>query len=295
MPPHSTKLWQEGASFKSLKIVENNVFNEEELIEAFKEPGKYPNCSGSRNLSDNLSDLKAQVAANNKGIELINQLIDEYQLDVVLSYMGHIQQTAEQSVKDLMKIISLDCDNKSEDGETGYFKAQEYMDDGSNLDLEVTIRKDGSSKFDFTGTSYQVNGNCNTPRAITLSAIIYCIRCMIKFDMPLNQGCLKPIEIIIPEGSILSPSEESAVVGGNVLTSQRIVDLIFKTFKICAASQGCMNNITFGNEKGGYYETVGGGAGAGNLFFKDKLLLNLTYKLSEILISLLQSTHIFSK
>lgn len=117
--------------------------------------------------------------------------------------------------------------------------------------------------FDFSKTSDQVNGNLNAPRAIILSAIIYCIRCMLTYDIPLNQGCLEPIKVVIPKGCLLSPSEEAAVVGGNVLTSQRIVDLIFKVFKICAASQGCMNNITFGNEKMGYYETVAGGAGAG--------------------------------
>ncbi len=144
------------------------------------------------------------------------------------------------------------------------FKAQEFLDNGTNLDIKITIDKTtGNAHFDFSGTDYQVNGNLNTPRAITLSAIIYCIRCMLRHDIPLNQGCLSPINVTIPQGSILWPDEEAAVVGGNVLTSQRIVDVIFKALGVCAASQGCMNNVTFGNEKGGYYETVGGGAGAG--------------------------------
>ncbi|RNA32525.1 5-oxoprolinase [Brachionus plicatilis] len=262
MPPTSTKLWQEGAAFKSLKIVQNNVFNEKEIIEGFNAPAQYPNCSGSRNLSDNLSDLKAQIAANKRGIDLITQLIDEYSLKVVLSYMGYIQHTAETSVRSLMKKLSSKC--HLEKGDLSYFKAQEFMDDGSNIDLSVEIdKRKGSAIFDFSGTSFQVNGNLNAPKAISLSAIIYCIRCMLNYDIPLNQGCLEPIKIKIPEGCLLSPSDDAAVVGGNVTTSQRIVDLIFKVFQICAASQGCMNNITFGNDRGGYYETVGGGAGAG--------------------------------
>ncbi|CAF0710424.1 unnamed protein product [Brachionus calyciflorus] len=262
MPPTSTKLWQEGANFKSLKIVENNVFKEKEIIDAFNAPSKYPNCSGTRNLSDNLSDLKAQIAANKRGIELITQLINEYGLDVVLSYMGYIQHTAEQTVRALLKSLCSKSDYDT--GDLGLFKAQEFMDDGSNIDLSIQInKKTGSAIFDFTNTSFQVNGNLNAPKAISYSAIIYCIRCMLNYDIPLNQGCLEPIKVIIPDGCLLSPSEDAAVVGGNVTTSQRIVDLIFKVFKICAASQGDMNNITFGNEKGGYYETVGGGAGAG--------------------------------
>lgn len=116
--------------------------------------------------------------------------------------------------------------------------------------------------FDFTGTGIEVYNNWNTPKAVTLSAIIYCLRCMVGHDVPLNQGCLVPIKIILPKGIILNPSDEAAVVGGNVLTSQRVVDVILKAFQVCAASQGCMNNITFGDENIGYYETIGGGAGA---------------------------------
>ncbi|NXK01089.1 OPLA oxoprolinase, partial [Corythaixoides concolor] len=122
---------------------------------------------------------------------------------------------------------------------------------------------DGSAVFDFSGSGPEVYGNCNAPRAITLSALIYCLRCMVGEDIPLNQGCLAPVRVVIPKGSILDPSPEAAVVGGNVLTSQRVVDVIFRAFGVCAASQGCMNNVTFGNARVGYYETVAGGAGAG--------------------------------
>ncbi|XP_065520206.1 5-oxoprolinase [Lathamus discolor] len=124
-------------------------------------------------------------------------------------------------------------------------------------------RSGGSAVFDFSGTGPEVLGNWNAPRAVTLAAIIYCVRCMVGQELPLNQGCLAPVRVLIPKGSILDPSPEAAVVGGNVLTSQRVVDVIFKAFGVCAASQGCMNNVTFGTARSGYYETVAGGAGAG--------------------------------
>lgn len=138
------------------------------------------------------------------------------------------------------------------------------MDDGTPIKLSITIdANSGSADFDFTGTGPEVWGNCNTPRAITLSALIYCLRCMVGHDVPLNQGCLAPIRLTIPPNSILDPSPSAAVVGGNVLTSQRIVDTVLQAFQVCAASQGCMNNITIGDETWGYYETVAGGSGAG--------------------------------
>lgn len=142
--------------------------------------------------------------------------------------------------------------------------AEEHMDDGSPIRLKITIDEvAGSALCDFTGSGYQVFGNCNAPRAITLSALIYCLRCMVGHDVPLNQGCLNPIQVIISKNSILDPSDDAAVVGGNVLTSQRIVDVVLSAFQVCAASQGCMNNITLGDERFGYYETVAGGSGAG--------------------------------
>jgi 5-oxoprolinase (ATP-hydrolysing) len=133
------------------------------------------------------------------------------------------------------------------------------------LPLALTIdRRDGSATLDFEGTGTEIWGNCNAPKAVTKSAILYCLRCLIKKDLPLNYGCLIPITIIVPKGSLLDPSPEAAVVGGNVLTSQRITDVVLKAFGVAAASQGCMNNFTFGNDRFGYYETVGGGAGAGD-------------------------------
>lgn len=143
-------------------------------------------------------------------------------------------------------------------------QAEQRMDDGTPICLTVIIDEEfGSAVCDFTGTGPEVWGNCNTPRAITLSALIYCLRCMVGHDVPLNQGCLAPISLVIPANSILDPSAGAAVVGGNVLTSQRIVDTVLQAFQVCAASQGCMNNITIGDEQWGYYETVAGGSGAG--------------------------------
>uniref|UniRef100_A0A3Q0QXW5 5-oxoprolinase, ATP-hydrolysing n=1 Tax=Amphilophus citrinellus TaxID=61819 RepID=A0A3Q0QXW5_AMPCI len=261
MPPYSTSLQQEGAVFTSFKLVTGGVFQEEAVTEALMAPAQYPGCSGTRNLHDNLSDLRAQVAANQRGSQLVGELIDCYGLAVVQAYMGYIQSNAELAVRDMLRDFA-----RRRRQETGSLEveSEDFMDDGTPIRLRVQINEDeGSAVFDFTGTGTEVWGNCNAPRAITLSALIYCLRCMVGQDIPLNQGCLTPIEVIVPPGSILQPSQNAAVVGGNVLTSQRVVDVIFKAFVVCAASQGCMNNISFGSERIGYYETVAGGAGAG--------------------------------
>lgn len=268
MPPHSRELFQEGASIKTEKLVEEGKFNEERITELLlHEPAKYPGCSGTRCLADNLNDLKAQIAANQKGINLISTLIDDYGEDVVQFYMRNIQDNAELSVKNLLKDVS-----KRFEGQD--LSATDYMDDGSPIKLKVHIDADkGEAVFDFTGTGPEVYGNINAPEAVTYSAIIYCLRCLISEDIPLNQGCLKPINVIIPKKSFLSPSATAAVVGGNVLTSQRVTDVVLKAFQACAASQGDCNNLTFGfggNVEGeeavrgfGYYETIAGGSGAG--------------------------------
>ncbi|XP_037550427.1 5-oxoprolinase [Nematolebias whitei] len=261
MPPHSTSLQQEGAVFISFKLVSRGVFQEEAVTEALMAPAQHPGCSGTRNLHDNLSDLRAQVAANQRGSQLVGELIDTYSLAVVQAYMGYIQSNAELAVRDMLKEFARRRRRQTDSLEV---ESEDLMDNGTPIRLRVQINEDeGSAVFDFTGTGTEVWGNCNAPRAITLSALIYCLRCMVGQDIPLNQGCLAPIKVIIPRGSILQPSQNAAVVGGNVLTSQRVVDVIFKAFEACAASQGCMNNVSFGSEKLGYYETVAGGAGAG--------------------------------
>jgi 5-oxoprolinase (ATP-hydrolysing) len=232
MPPSSKELYQEGAAIKSEKLVSEGHFNEERITELLlDEPGQYPGCSGTRCLSDNINDLKAQVAANQKGINLINTLMSDYGESVVKFYMTNIQNNAEQSVRSLLKDV-----HKRFEGQD--LSAEEFMDDGSPIRLKVTIDPEkGEAVFDFSGTGPEVYGNINAPEAITYSAIIYCLRCLISEDIPLNQGCLKPIHVRIPKKSFLSPSDNAAVVGGNVLTSQRVTDTIFKAFKACAAKE----------------------------------------------------------
>lgn len=208
MPSNSTSIFQEGATFISFKLVDEGVFREKELIEALKHPAKYPNCSGARTINDNLSDIKAQIAANLKGVNLVNELIDSYGLEVVIAYMHHITQNAELEVRDLLKKVAADrkCTTLS---------ASDMMDDGTVIALRVDIdTESGSATFDFTETGEEVYGNCNAPRAITFSAIIYCLRCMIGHSIPLNHGCLAPIKVIFPKNSIISPSPNAAVVGG---------------------------------------------------------------------------------
>ncbi|KND89713.1 Uncharacterized protein C11D3.15 [Tolypocladium ophioglossoides CBS 100239] len=268
MPPHSRELFQEGAAIRSEKLVSGGKFDEQRVIELFyNEPAKYPGCSGTRCLADNINDLRAQVSANQKGISLIEGLIEEYGEETVQFYMVHIQNNAEQCVRKLLKDVHKRFEGRD-------LSAIDHMDDGSPIQLKIKIDPEhGSAEFDFEGTGPEVYGNINAPQAITYSAIIYCLRCLVSEDIPLNQGCLKPIDVKIPPKSILSPSPGAAVVGGNVLTSQRITDVIFKAFQACAASQGCCNNLTFGfggNQTGekavkgfGYYETIAGGSGAG--------------------------------
>lgn len=260
MPPNSTELFQEGAAIKSFKLIANGVFDEAGITKHLTEiPASYKSCSGTRCLKDNISDLKAQVAANQKGINLIKSLIDEFTLPVVQAYMGYIRQNAEIAVRDLLKLVH--------DKHGPVLNATDFMDNGSPICLKITIDGSlGTAIFDFDGTGEEFYGNINAPTSVTYSAIIYCLRCLINLEIPLNQGALLPITIKIPAGSFLNPSEDAAVVGGNVLTSQRLCDVIFKAFNACAASQGCCNNFTFGKggENGfGYYETIAGGSGAG--------------------------------
>ena len=262
MPPNSHSLAEEGAAIVSFKLVRGGEFDEQGLEELLKLSGKsgIPGVVGTRNLDDNISDLRAQVAANNCGIKLVKDLIEEYSLSVVQSYMEFIQSNAEQAVRNMLSLFS----EKMNLPEIGQVHAEDQMDDGTRICLAVTInRKEGTAIFDFTGTGPQVFGNTNAPPAVVQSAIIYILRAMIQKDIPLNHGCLAPVKVIIPPKSILNPSADAAVVGGNVLTSQRVTDVALSAFNAAAPSQGCMNNLTFGDSNMGYYETIAGGAGAG--------------------------------
>nr|ACU18591.1 unknown [Glycine max] len=176
--------------------------------------------------------------------------------------MNYVQVNAEAAVREMLKSVGHRISSKSNELVT--IEEEDYMDDGSIIHLKLSIDSNkGEAVFDFAGTSSEVYGNWNAPKAVTAAAVIYCVRCLVNVDIPLNQGCLAPVKILIPEGSFLSPSDTAAVVGGNVLTSQRITDVIFTAFQACACSQGCMNNFTFGDDTFGYYETIGGGSGAG--------------------------------
>jgi 5-oxoprolinase (ATP-hydrolysing) len=170
-------------------------------------------------------------------------------LCVVTKLCSTVQENAELAVREMLKDLSLRHNLKAVDS----LYASDSMDDGATIRLKLTIdREHGTAVFDFTGTDPEIYGNINAPRAVTTSAIIYCLRCLVKRVVPLNQGCLNPISIIIPDGTFLSPSDTAAVVGGNVLTSQRVTDVILHGFQAVANSQGCMNNFTFGDETMGY-------------------------------------------
>jgi len=265
MPPFSKCIWEEGAAIRAFKLVERDVFQEEGIVQLLQSP-----CSdelagykipGTRRIQDNLSDLHAQVAANQRGISLIKELINQYGLVTVQTYMNHVQKNAEVAVREMLKTVA---SRVAKENGSCVVEDEDYMDDGSVLHLKLTLDAiKGEATIDFEGTSPEVYGNWNAPEAVTTAAVIYCLRCLVDVDIPLNQGCLAPVKILIPKGSFLSPSDKAAVVGGNVLTSQRVTDVILMAFQACACSQGCMNNLTFGDDTFGYYETIGGGCGAG--------------------------------
>ncbi|XP_015088183.1 5-oxoprolinase [Solanum pennellii] len=270
MPPFSKFIWEEGAAIKTFKLVEKGIFQEEGITKLLCYPSSEESTHkipGSRRLQDNLSDLHAQVAANQRGITLINELIEQYGLETVQAYMNHVQANAEEAVREMLKSVAGRVSSESKrsgEGDLVTIEEEDYMDDGSSIHLKLTIdSRKGEAFFDFSGTSTEVYGNWNAPEAVTAAAVIYCVRCLVNVDIPLNQGCLAPVKIYIPPGSFLSPSDKAAVVGGNVLTSQRVTDVVLTAFQACACSQGCMNNLTFGDDTFGYYETIGGGSGAG--------------------------------
>ncbi|GAA97881.1 uncharacterized protein L969DRAFT_89715 [Mixia osmundae IAM 14324] len=262
MPPNSKYLYQEGAAMVSFKIVREGEYDREGLVKIMcDEPAAFPGCVGCRSFADVESDLQAQIAANQKGINLIGQLIDEYGLETVQTYMRHIRDNAEDATRALLRRVAKE--------QSKALHAVDYLDDGTPIELTVTIDEEtGDAVFDFEGTGPETLGNLNTPVSVTSSAIIYCLRAMVDQPIPLNQGCLVPIEIRLPPGSILNPSKTAAVVGGNVCTSQRVTDVCLKAFGAAADSQGDCNNLTFGKNDPegssfGYYETIAGGSGAG--------------------------------
>ncbi|HKI97490.1 MAG TPA: hydantoinase B/oxoprolinase family protein [bacterium] len=266
VPPFSRTLVEEGACITSFKLVEGGRFQEEGITELLMAPGKIkalhgrPPNSGTRRLEDNLYDLKAQVAANQKGAELLKEMIGHYGLEVVQAYMVHIQHNAEDAVR---RLVERFCDQRGI-ADQGTLHALDYMDDGNPIEVTITLdRTQRGLTFDFTGTGPEVWANHNAPRAVVASAIIYVLRTLMDEEIPMNGGFLNAVRLEIPHPCMLSPSPEAAVVAGNVETSSRITDVLLQAFEAVAGAQGTMNNFTFGDATFGYYETIGGGSGAG--------------------------------
>ncbi|NJO95779.1 MAG: hydantoinase B/oxoprolinase family protein [Pleurocapsa sp. CRU_1_2] len=249
MPPHSINIAEEGILFDNFLLVAEGNFREDAVREILTNHA-YP----ARNIPQNLADFKAQIAANHRGVTELLNMVANYGLETVQAYMQYVQDNAELAVKGA--IASL------QDGQFSY-----AMDNGAEINLKVTIERDKlRAVIDFTGTSPQQTSNFNAPAAVTQAAVLYVFRTLVDNAIPLNAGCLKPIDIIIPEGCMLNPTYPAAVVAGNVETSQTIVDALYGALGIMAASQGTMNNFTFGNDRYQYYETICGGSGAGNGF-----------------------------
>ncbi len=246
MPPDSRTVSDEGVLLDNVLLVDAGRFLEAETIAILKS-GQYP----ARNPQQNIADLKAQIASCEKGAQELRNMVDQFGLDVVRAYMRHVQDNAEESVR---RVIT-----RLKDGEYTM-----KMDDGWQIKVKVTVNHAArTAKIDFTGTSGQHPTNYNAPKAVCVAAVLYTFRCLVDADIPLNGGCLKPLEIIIPEGSMLDPQYPAATVAGNVETSQCITDAVFAALGVMAGAQGTMNNFTFGNDTYQYYETVCGGSGAG--------------------------------
>jgi len=252
MPPFSTSLDEEGVLFTNFKLIEGQgvdrpgVLREADCL-AVLTGGTHP----ARNPQQNLADLKAQIAANEKGREELLRMVDAFGLDVVQAYMGHVQDNAEESVRRVITVLR--------DGAFDY-----RLDNGALIRVRITVdRERREATIDFTGTSEQLPNNFNAPSAICVAAVLYVFRTLVDDEIPLNAGCLKPLKIVIPEGSMLNPRFPAAVVAGNVETSSCITNALFGALGVLASGQGTMNNFTFGNERHQYYETISGGSGAG--------------------------------
>ena len=245
-PPDSTHISDEGVLIDNFLLVENGRLREKEVRELLGS-GKYP-C---RNIDQNLADLSAQIAANETGVLELRKMVSHYGIDVVSAYMKHVQDNAEESVRRVIDVLK-DCDF-------------DYpMDDGSHIKVKITVNnKDRAATIDFTGTSGQSPCNYNAPVAICKAAVLYVFRTLVDDDIPLNEGCLKPIELILPERSMINPEYPAAVIAGNTEVSQGITNALYGALGVLAASQGTMNNFIYGTDEYQNYETICGGTGAG--------------------------------
>jgi len=246
MPPDSTYVDEEGVLLDNVQLVAQGRFLDDEM-RAILGSGRYP----SRNIGQNLADLRAQVAACAKGIDELKRMVAHFSLPVVRAYMKHVQDNAEEAVRRVLDVLT-----------DGHFEYE--MDSGAKIAVTISIDKAGrKAVIDFTGTSAQQPTNFNAPSAVCKAAVLYVFRTLVDDEIPMNAGCLKPLDIVIPEGSMLSPRYPAAVVAGNVETSQAITDTLYGALGVLAAAQGTMNNFTFGNDTYQYYETISGGSGAG--------------------------------
>ncbi|HEC12558.1 MAG TPA: 5-oxoprolinase [Acidiferrobacteraceae bacterium] len=245
MPPDSRSIEEEGILLDNVLLVEDGRFKEQTILALFT-GGDYP----ARNPAHNMADLKAQIAANECGLQELVRMVDHYGMATIQAYMQHVQDNAEESVRRVIDHL--------EDGHFSY-----AMDNGSSITVTIKIdHKNRNASIDFSGTSAQQADNFNAPASICKAAVLYVFRSLVDDDIPLNTGCLKPLRLIIPPGSMLSPVYPAAVAAGNVETSQCIVDALYAALGVMAAAQGSMNNFTFGNERWQYYETLCGGTGA---------------------------------
>ena len=249
MPPFSKSIEEEGVLIDNFKVIEAGKFDEAAL-RAVLGRGAYP----ARNIAQNIADLRAQVAANEKGAEELRVLVRTFGRGTVAAYMRHVQDNAEASVRRVIDALS--------DGEFSL-----PLDNGAVIRVKVSIdAASRSATVDFTGTSAQLANNFNAPRSITTAAVLYVFRTLVEDDIPLNAGCLRPLQIIVPEGCMLNPNAPAAVVAGNVETSQCVTNALYGALKSMASGQCTMNNFTFGNGRYQYYETISGGSGAGDGF-----------------------------
>ena len=246
MPPDSTHIDQEGILFDNFLLVRDGKLREADLRRALAD-SQYP----ARNPDQNIEDLKAQIAANEKGVNELLRVVDHYGFDVVTAYMQHVQDNAEACVRDVL--------GQLEDGHFVY-----PLDSGLQIEVDIKVdRETRSARIDFSGTSAQSDDNFNAPTSVCTAAVLYVFRTLVDTNIPLNAGCLKPLNIDIPDDCILKPRYPAAVVAGNVETSQCIVDALYGALGTQAAAQGTMNNFTFGDHEYQYYETICGGSGAG--------------------------------
>lgn len=244
-PANSTSIEEEGVLIDNFLLVENNSFREREIYDLLT-AGRWP----SRNPAINIADFKAQLAACEKGAQELGVMIDHYGIDTVHSYMRHVQDNAEQAVRKVLETL--------EGGNFTY-----VMDCGSQICVSITVDQERREAIvDFSGTSAQHPGNLNAPKAVVHAAVLYTFRCLARDNIPLNEGCLRPVKIVIPEQSMISPEYPGAVISGNTETAQALVGALFGALKIAASSQGTMNNFIWGNEEFQYYETICGGSGA---------------------------------